>query len=577
MNETNDKKAALLDEGEKEKFSSAKKREIVKTLIIIFLAAMLVLTFFSNTIMNKSLPEITTVSASSGKLTERIREKGVVESNQVYNVTADANKVVEKINIKRGQEVKKGDVLFVLKNVDDEKLDEAETLLEQAKNDYETALLKDPVDYSSENQEIKAAREALNSAIAKRDAAKSNEGIVADAKRRYRENNAELKNLTAKRDELKAALRALSSDSYDEDAPFEYIGDLPSLYSNLTEADEEYKNAYALYERAVESGGDIDSIKADADAKKAARDAANDTYKNAKSSLRGSLTDQYNQLEDPINDLNDQIEAYNAEYGEGEKDTYESLDADVLEKRSTLEKLIVELDKSKRSDSIKDKKLDIEIEAKKTAYEKQKEKYDKLKKSADSSEIKSKYSGVVSSVNIQPDEKTEDGTPLATIDLVDEGFTVSISVEAEKTKKIKKGVEAEIVNNYNDDITAVLSEIKSDPKTGSKNKTLVFNITGDVNSGDSIYLSIPCGSGTYDSIVPRSAVRKGDNEKYVFVVRSKNTPLGNRYYAEKVVVNEEATDEVSSAVSGGLNSGDYVITAASKPVSAGDQVRIKDK
>ena len=73
MNETNDKKAALLDEGEKEKFSSAKKREIVKTLIIIFLAAMLVLTFFSNTIMNKSLPEITTVSASSGKLTERIR------------------------------------------------------------------------------------------------------------------------------------------------------------------------------------------------------------------------------------------------------------------------------------------------------------------------------------------------------------------------------------------------------------------------------------------------------------------------------------------------------------------------
>ena len=201
MNESNEKKTALLADDEKEKLSPLKKREIVKTLIIIFLAAMLVLTFFSNTIMNKSLPEITTVSVSSGKLTESIREKGVIESNQVYNVTADANKVVEKINIKRGQEVKKGDVLFVLKNVDDEKLELAENDYLQAKIDYETALLKDPVDYSSENQEIKAAREALNSAIAKRDAARSNEGAFNDAKNRYRENNAELKRLSAKKDD----------------------------------------------------------------------------------------------------------------------------------------------------------------------------------------------------------------------------------------------------------------------------------------------------------------------------------------------------------------------------------------
>ena len=60
-------------------------------------------------------------------------------------------------------------------------------------------------------------------------------------------------------------------------------------------------------------------------------------------------------------------------------------------------------------------------------------------------------------------------------------------------------------------------------------------------------------------------------------VSSKNTPLGNRYYAEKVSVNVEAEDELSYAVSGGLNRGDYVITAASKLVEPGDQVRMKDK
>lgn len=88
-------------------YSPIRKREIIKTLIIIFLAAMLVLTFFSNTIMNRSLSEITTETATSGKLTERVRGSGMVESNQSYEVTVDGNKIIDTINIKSGQEGKK--------------------------------------------------------------------------------------------------------------------------------------------------------------------------------------------------------------------------------------------------------------------------------------------------------------------------------------------------------------------------------------------------------------------------------------------------------------------------------------
>ena len=143
-------------------------------------------------------------------------------------------------------------------------------------------------------------------------------------------------------------------------------------------------------------------------------------------------------------------------------------------------------------------------------------------------------------------------------------------------KKVRKGVEAEILNNYGGDKTAVLSEIKNDP-TNSKQKKLIFDVTGDVNSGESLTLSIPCGSGTYDAIVPRSAVKEENGGYYVYTVRSKSTPLGNRYYAEKVSVNVEAKDTTSSAVSGGVSRGDYIITAASKPLTPGCQVRMKDK
>ena len=50
-----------------------KNREWVKNVAIIFLAVLLVLTFFSNTIMNRSLPEVATQNVSSGSITARVR------------------------------------------------------------------------------------------------------------------------------------------------------------------------------------------------------------------------------------------------------------------------------------------------------------------------------------------------------------------------------------------------------------------------------------------------------------------------------------------------------------------------
>ena len=64
-----------------------KKRERIKTIMIVFLAILLVLTFFSNTIMNHSLPEIATQACVSGNLTEKLRVNGSVEANQAYKVT----------------------------------------------------------------------------------------------------------------------------------------------------------------------------------------------------------------------------------------------------------------------------------------------------------------------------------------------------------------------------------------------------------------------------------------------------------------------------------------------------------
>jgi multidrug efflux pump subunit AcrA (membrane-fusion protein) len=576
MNDTKEVKEITSDSSEKEARTPAKRRELIKTLIIIFLAVMLVLTFFSNTIMNKSLPEISTETVASGKLTERIEKRGVVEANQAYNVTVDGNRVIEKIHIKTGQEVKKDDVLFTVNTVESEKLETEEATLDTLKLEYETALLKDPLDYSAENQKIKAARAELNDLIAKRDAARYNDSNAANAKEEYRRNKSEQTRLTGLQEKLQATIRAIDSDSYSEAAP-EYSGDLPALCSAYTIAEEDYKSAYETYQMALEAGENVEGAKADADEKEAVRNTARDSYFNEKNNIRGNLASQLSDVSGSLAGVSEAIENYTSEYGEGGTETYDTLAAAVAEKQSALEDLIIELDNTKRKDSIEDKKESLTLESKKKALEKQQEKVDKLKKESKSTEIKSKYSGIVSSINVQPDATTTPEETLAVIDLADEGFTVKITVENENLKKVKKGAEAEIVNNWNGDITAVLKEIKSDSTSGSKAKSLIFSVTGDVQTGDSLDLSVPLGSGNYDAIVPKNAVHTGDKGSYVYTVRSKNTPLGNRYYAEKVEVNVEASDTASCAVSGGLNRGDYIITASSKPLKSGDQVRMKDK
>lgn len=577
MNETKEVKDILAENNEKETKSPAKRRELIKTLIIIFLAVMLVLTFFSNTIMNRSLPEISTETVASGKLTERIRGNGTVEANQSYEVKTDGSRVIEKIHIKTGQEVRKDDVLFTVNAVGSEALELAESDYDSAKLAYETALLTDPLDYSENNQEIKAARDEVNALIAKRDAARANAGTQAAEKETYKSNKAELSRLSAIQARLEATIRAINSDSYDEADP-EFTGDLPSLCSAYAAAEEDYRAAFQLYEKAVESGENIDMTKADADSKQAARDSARDAYSDAKSSKRSGLASQLGEISGEISRLSSEIEAYTDSLAEGGgAESYESLAEAVIAKQNALESMIIALNKTKKTDEIKSRQTNLNIESLKKEMDKKKEKLDKLKKESDAVEIKSKYDGVVSTINVKTDEETVDGMPLAVIDLTDGGYTVKISVEAEKLKKVKKGAEAEVMNDYRGDIEAVLTEIKSDPASGTKNKMLVFSVTGGVESGDLLDLSIPCGSGTYDAIVPRSAVKPDNEGSFVLVVRSKSTPLGNRYYAERVAVNEEAQDEISCAVSGGISRGDYVITAASKPVNAGDQVRMKDK
>lgn len=125
---------------EKEQKGS-KKREWIKNIAIIFLTIMLILTFFSNTIMNYSLPQVATQYVTSGSVSSQIRGSGTIEAVDPYNVVVNESRVIKSVAVKMDEYVEKGDVIYYLEDKESQELEEAKKALAEAELSYEKAVL----------------------------------------------------------------------------------------------------------------------------------------------------------------------------------------------------------------------------------------------------------------------------------------------------------------------------------------------------------------------------------------------------------------------------------------------------
>ena len=118
--------------------TASKRRDWVKNAAIIFLTVMLVLTFFSNTIMNYSLPEVATQYVQRGTITAKVRGTGTVEATDPYNVMVKESRVISSVAVKQGDTVEKDQVIYYLEDAESDELKKAEDELE----DLELAYMK---------------------------------------------------------------------------------------------------------------------------------------------------------------------------------------------------------------------------------------------------------------------------------------------------------------------------------------------------------------------------------------------------------------------------------------------------
>lgn len=229
------------------------RREWVKNAALVFLAVMLVLTFFSKTILNASLTEVSGQYIRSGTITTGVTGSGVVTANAAYHVQLGEQRTVSEVLVSAGDAVAAGDVLFRLEPIENTALSEAEQTLADMQYDYSVKLLENAdASYAVENQNIQNLRDQLAEATTARANASGYKTALDAAKTALDSAQSKVTSRQSGILSLKEQIAAVTA----EDA------ELASLKSALTAAQSEQSAAASAYAAAQDATGAAQSAMA---------------------------------------------------------------------------------------------------------------------------------------------------------------------------------------------------------------------------------------------------------------------------------------------------------------------------
>ncbi len=668
-----------------EEKNTTKRREWVKNAAIIFLSVMLLLTFFSNTIMNYSLPEVATQYVQTGTITAKVRGTGKVEAADPYNVIAKESRVITSVAVKQGDTVEKDQVIYYLEEAESDELTKAEQELEELELTYMKGLFGANV-----SSEIisKIANGNVDSFTELQAKVTDMQNRLEAAKKRVEECQKNVDNLTLQgtvntnnasvntkeqelnKDQASTDLTAAQS-RFEKDK----AATIASLNSQITEVTSQISDLETLLSNAEASAGSgtttgtgsgnntstssstsydgqrqkaVESLRQIVNSMLTALEHESDklpenselaTIEDKYKAIAGKMKDKeeyqtliadYNathmlidNIEQNAKDVNNlyannqtllsrkkadlaslqkqlaDVQAITASSDGGVQDAQNRLNQanrNILEITTANSQSSVALQNQladantalKNAQSVYDllkeeqtslaADINAELDLSKTCkdIEQKKEQIEKLKEKSMGSAVKAPVAGTISSVKYVAGETTKPEEVMAVILPEGKGFSLSISVTNEQAKKVQIGDMAELQNSwYYDDARVMLSAIKPDPDKPGTNKLLVFDVTGStIQEGQSLSVSVGQRSQEYELVVPNSAIREDNDGKFILIVESKSSPLGNRYVATRVSVEVKASDDNNSAISAPLYGSEYVITTSTKPVEAGKQVRL---
>ncbi len=586
--------------------SQFKNRKWVIRVAVIFFAVMFLLLFFSNTIYNYSLPQVTVVYSSPGQMTSAISGTGTVEAIAATKITADGSHKIDAVLANMYDDVTAGDVLLTYKEVkleDNEELKAAQEALDALlKAQYTEGLQEVPRDYSLDERGIADALDALNEAKAVLTTAQSKTSVVAAAQ----------SDLTAKQSVVATKQAELTVIKYDEEAKVAAVG---TANTNLIAAQTDLSQYLLIIDEKtaeleiaktnlanIPAGDDTTAAQAAVVAAQSALDLAVATAAPYQSAVDAAQV-VYDTASADLASFAQTVAAKEAEIATAEQNVIDAQtklteaqglpsvevasDAVKMAQRSYDDAVKALADK-KKADGIQDilDSMDDE-DAKKAIIDAQK-KVDDLTKILTATTVTAPISGRISQINVAADSETNKGDILIVIDDLSQGFKVSIPYTIEQVTQGQMAVGMGAREQYSwggaeDD--AFIVAIKPDPSNPKESRLVTYKLNteseygGWYYAGQQVTLVLNNRSQKYECIIPLSAVHEESGETFVYSLKTKSSPLGDRYIAVKVPVTIIARDDTSAAINPEAlgEYGSAVITETNdKSFQSGDQVRLAE-
>lgn len=251
-----------------------KRRGWVKNATIIFLAVMLVLTFFSNTILNWSLPEVSGQYAGYGQIKTSITGSGTVKANMTYSITSKDTREVKEVLVKKGDHVEAGQSLILLEDFENADLTAAEDSLKDMEYNYEVKLVNH--NNSDSNTEINDLREQLAALRKEKEKADSLDRQITGAEEIVKIYDSDYKRYTNSVANLEKTVSELTNGDAANSAELaEKIAAYEAAAQNLADAKTALETANNIYnEISDESDTSYAAAKSAYDAAKKAYDSA---------------------------------------------------------------------------------------------------------------------------------------------------------------------------------------------------------------------------------------------------------------------------------------------------------------
>ena len=585
---------------------SARRSRVVKAMVA-FVAVLALLTFFSNTLMNLTIPKVMGAYASRGNLSYSNSARGTITVENQTEVKGLEGRTVDQVKVTNYDTVQAGDTILTLKPIEEsEDLQSKRDRLKQLERDAEYDSRTDnTTDFTSYYDSINMAKATLSDAEDTLYAVQNKDAVEEENKQIINEESVKEVSLKATVTEAAKTVEDIQKqiDAIDASiAPLQAQIDVYTALGTPTptprpDAPETTEPAATEPETPVPEGATATPTPSPSPAPaydEDGLDPTSPTYEMEKLMLKiREYEDQKTALESQLESAKTRLDEASAELAECQgkiKDAQAEIDAlkqlpseaaaqnAVTTARNAVNTAQKALSDAQTAAGITEDKARDTAEDREEEIAKLKKQIEELEKQAKVTEIKAPVGGYIYNIAVASgDALTAKTFVTYIIPETDRVCSVSFKFSSQAAQSIRVGMDLEITSGFIQGCT--VQSIKPDPDNPRANKIVKCMVAGnDAWPGEEITVNAGRGNDSYTCVVPSSAVSEDNNGHFVYVIVGSSTPLGDKYTVKRVDVSIEATDGAATAIKGeGLDKYDVMIVVrAEKPLEDGQRVRLED-